>query len=466
MPNVNSWQGTNPGASVTEYDCIVVGARCAGAALGVYLARSGMRVLILEADALHADQPFSTHVIQALGIDRLEELGVAQRIRAVTPPVRVARMAVREHPVDVTLPEARPMYCPRRSTLDPMLQDAAIGAGVELRVETRVVELLRTGDRVCGVRAQRGGQTAEFRARWVVGADGRSSSVAKLVAARNYIEHTSERAGYWAYYAKPECWDREDPWRKFQTVIRLDDVARFAFECDGGLLMMGVFAAFEQVRAWHGEYRGGLRKQLLASPLTAALAEAEPVTTPVGLLKAHFYVREPFGKGWALVGDAGLHKDPTPGYGITDALCDAKALAQALCVGSDEAMREYWRVRDEHALPMYFQAQNLGALRFVNPFNELFFDRVNRDAGSMANMLEVLERRRSPFEIVPSARFLAWVGSEVLRGRLELVAPFLAAARGKKELERAQARSQELQASAGSRTYTTRSFEPYAAVDA
>ena len=41
---------------MNEYDCIVVGARCAGAALATHLARSGMRVLVLEADALHTDR--------------------------------------------------------------------------------------------------------------------------------------------------------------------------------------------------------------------------------------------------------------------------------------------------------------------------------------------------------------------------------------------------------------------------
>ena len=36
---------------------------------------------------------------------------------------------------------------------------------------------------------------------------------------------------------------------------------------------------------------------------------------------------------FALVGDAGLHKDPTPGLGITDALRDARGLARAILAG-------------------------------------------------------------------------------------------------------------------------------------
>jgi 2-polyprenyl-6-methoxyphenol hydroxylase-like FAD-dependent oxidoreductase len=43
----------------------------------------------------------------------------------------------------------------------------------------------------------------------------------------------------------------------------------------------------------------------------------------------HFY-RKPCGPGWALVGDAGCHKDPILALGICDALRDAELLAHAL----------------------------------------------------------------------------------------------------------------------------------------
>ena len=42
------------------------------------------------------------------------------------------------------------------------------------------------------------------------------------------------------------------------------------------------------------------------------------------------FFRKPYGHGWALVGDAGYHKDPITGYGITDAFRDAGTLADAL----------------------------------------------------------------------------------------------------------------------------------------
>ena len=37
------------------------------------------------------------------------------------------------------------------------------------------------------------------------------------------------------------------------------------------------------------------------------------------------FFRKPYGPGWALVGDAGYHKDPITAFGITDAFRDAEA---------------------------------------------------------------------------------------------------------------------------------------------
>lgn len=45
------------------------------------------------------------------------------------------------------------------------------------------------------------------------------------------------------------------------------------------------------------------------------------------------FFRRPYGPGWALIGDAGHHKDPTLARGISDAFCDADLLANAVDAG-------------------------------------------------------------------------------------------------------------------------------------
>ena len=71
------------------------------------------------------------------------------------------------------------------------------------------------------------------------------------------------------------------------------------------------------------------------------------------------YFRQPYGPGWALVGDAGYNKDFITAQGIMDAFHDAELCAAALDkVFSEErtfitAMEEYQWARDARVKPMY-----------------------------------------------------------------------------------------------------------------
>jgi 2-polyprenyl-6-methoxyphenol hydroxylase-like FAD-dependent oxidoreductase len=68
-----------------------------------------------------------------------------------------------------------------------------------------------------------------------------------------------------------------------------------------------------------------------AAPELAARLEAGRRTTPVtGMLRAPNQLRRAHGPGWALVGDAGYHRDPITGHGLSDAYRDAELLTDAL----------------------------------------------------------------------------------------------------------------------------------------
>ena len=81
----------------------------------------------------------------------------------------------------------------------------------------------------------------------------------------------------------------------------------------------------------------------------------------------HGFFRESAGPGWALIGDAGHFKDPTPGQGIADALRQAAILAPAIerALGGaeppDKPLREWWAWRDRDAWEWYWFAQDIGA---------------------------------------------------------------------------------------------------------
>src|SRR5260221_4292353 len=182
----------------SQYDVIVVGARCAGASLATHLARAGVRVLVLDSAKLPSDLVLSTHFLQPPGVDALDELGVGDRLRAAAPPTRRLAAAA-DHALTVaTLPEGRSGYCIRRFKLDTWLQEAAMGAGAEIRDRSRVVSLAWEGERVAGVVVERPSGRETISADLVVGADGPHSTVAKLAGAQEYLRFDSTTGGDWS----------------------------------------------------------------------------------------------------------------------------------------------------------------------------------------------------------------------------------------------------------------------------
>jgi 2-polyprenyl-6-methoxyphenol hydroxylase-like FAD-dependent oxidoreductase len=79
----------------------------------------------------------------------------------------------------------------------------------------------------------------------------------------------------------------------------------------------------------------------------------------VGTAETTNFFRKPYGSGWALVGDAGYHKDPATAQGISDSFRDAELLTEAVDDGFagrrplTEALAEYEHKRNAAVLPMY-----------------------------------------------------------------------------------------------------------------
>lgn len=136
------------------YDVIVVGARCAGAATAMLLARRGQQVLMLDKDPPGSDMAHSTHFVQPIAVSKLRKWGLLPALEAVCPGfetygVDFGSAVVRGRPPAVD-GDAR-AFCPRRQVLDSILVAAAEVAGVEYRPNTKLVELIRTDNAVSGV---------------------------------------------------------------------------------------------------------------------------------------------------------------------------------------------------------------------------------------------------------------------------------------------------------------------------
>ncbi len=414
-----------PGES---FDTVIVGARCAGAPLAVHLARGGQRVLLLDASKLPSDQPISTHVVSAPGMDWLDEVGVGAEVRRLSPPTYGMRLDLVGTVLDVPFKGGRAAHCLRRVHLDRLLQEAAVKAGAELRDETKVVGLLRDGGRVVGVEALHGGAKTEHRARVVVGADGRRSHVAELAGAGEYLGYDNPRFGYWAYWPVNSGWTAE--LRALGAYFVFDDRRniRFVFQGDGDTLLIGVTPLMSDLPSWKGRHEAAYVESLRGSPVTAALVDGNAYEGELlGMLKARYAFREAAGPGFALVGDAGLHKDPTPGYGITDALRDARNLARAILAGGDEALVRYWRQRDVDSIDLFNFARDMADPSYVNPLNQLVYAHARRTPELLARIAAQANREISPYAVVPVGTVLRLVGRALLRGNLAAVPAFFAA---------------------------------------
>lgn len=336
------------------YDAIVIGSRCAGAPTAMLLARQGRRVLLVDRATFPSDV-LSGHTIQPRGVTYLERWGLLERVRATGAPflgnVRFDFGPVVIEGAPAPVEGINEAICIRRTVLDTLLTDAAAEAGAEVRQGFTVKELLWEDGRVVGIRGRdASGHALEERAGIVIGADGTSSFVARAVDAPTYLEDRTTTINVYSYWRGVdlegiELYSRPD--RFFIAIPTNDD------------LVMVVQAVPEHEAA---RYRGRM-EAAFAETLAEVPHLADRVSAGQRVERFRWapvnggFFRQSGGPGWALVGDAGYHKDPITAQGMLDAFRDADLLAAAVDRGLDGdlvgELAGYQQARDEAAMPMY-----------------------------------------------------------------------------------------------------------------
>jgi hypothetical protein len=174
----------------------------------------------------------------------------------------------------------------------------------------------------------------------------------------------------------------------------------------------GCLAATAWWRGAYGSFGADLRLPGIAGlTLGGGLGYLDRI---YGAARLPNFLRKPYGPGWALVGDAGSHKDPVRALGICDALLDAELLADSLTAtlsgGQAEgvALSAYERRRNEATMDDY--EANLRAARFSPPTPEILQARAaaRDDPHAMAQFCLAWEgrisRRTSAAELYKRAR--------------------------------------------------------------
>jgi hypothetical protein len=168
-----------------------------------------------------------------------------------------------------------------------------------------------------------------------------------------------------------------------------------------------------------------LGSEPLIGPL---LREARPDGKIRGTMGERFFFRAGTGAGWALLGDAGHHKDFVIGDGITEALLQARSLALAIEEGSDAALLHWWRARDVAALPWYFLGKELGAPGPMPELQRMLFARLGGHTNLIARIMTAADTRRLPVDLALAGYVARWTLAAAIGGRPQVLAELVAAA--------------------------------------
>jgi 2-polyprenyl-6-methoxyphenol hydroxylase-like FAD-dependent oxidoreductase len=334
-----------------RYDAVIIGARCAGAATALLLARSGAKVLVVDRQAYGSDT-LSTHALMRGAVLQLSRWGlVPEIVAAETPPIRATTFHYSTEAIRVAIKPQHGvecLYAPRRTVLDRLLVDAARRAGAEVRHGVHLSELLfASNGRVIGASLKNAdGSNIIVRSDIVIGADGRQSTVARLVGAGVYVEGSNASGIVFGYVENLA----QDGVHWYFT----NNFAAGAIPTNSGHCVFAAVPAQRFSAIFRGDVRAGFL-QVLGASSPGLRADVERGTL-IGRLRgfggAPSYLRQCHGAGWALVGDAGYFKDPVTAHGITDALRDAALLSRAVTIGSIHALEVYQRERDALSQPL------------------------------------------------------------------------------------------------------------------
>ncbi|MEU6730731.1 NAD(P)/FAD-dependent oxidoreductase [Nonomuraea wenchangensis] len=412
-----------------QADVVIAGARCAGAVAAATLARQGLRVIAVD-PAHFPSTTVSTHLLFAGGVAELARAGVLDRVEKIGAP-RLSRAFI-GGPGHGAAGGYTPVdgldygMCVRRAPLDAALVDAAREAGAEVREGHRVTGVLWENGRAVGVRVRsrdggapeepggqsesggsgssggsRGSGEYEIRARLVIGADGRRSTLARLLGAEQpRVAHANGRACYYAYYEDP----REE-WRNTAAMWLTGRELGNAFPCDGGLSLVLLMPPVERVPDFRGNLEAEFERSVTLVPgLAERLSGCSRATKVVSSTTHPSYFRRSSGPGWALVGDAGHFKDPVTAQGIRDAIRFARLLGERAggVIGDpaalDRAVRAWERRRNAECVHTYHWTNLLGRGDALAPVQFELLRALTDGPGGVRRVLDVYSRLRDPRE--------------------------------------------------------------------
>jgi 2-polyprenyl-6-methoxyphenol hydroxylase-like FAD-dependent oxidoreductase len=348
--------------TIEQADVVIVGARCAGTAAAVPLARAGHKVIVIDKAKFPADT-MSTHVLVPNGVQELQFMGALQKILALDPAK--SRYLTLHDEDGLELKERfKPFFgidyglCIPRDQQDVLLVEAARDAGADVRERTAMTEVVWRDGRAAGVHCKTREGEYEIQAKLVIGADGRKSHVAAEVGAWTPYRASKNGRGFaFRYVDDPKG---EDAPSAFQIFRAHGNQVLVLPSCPAGRTLVVNMTDAEKIPGIRADPEAGWQEMLDLDP---ALNERVGDATNMSRLRStddlSAYYRCSSGPAWALAGDAGHFKDPVTGNGMRDALKFGRLLGEAAAVTLhdstelDVALRDWEVSRDADTISTY-----------------------------------------------------------------------------------------------------------------
>jgi 2-polyprenyl-6-methoxyphenol hydroxylase-like FAD-dependent oxidoreductase len=355
--------------SAKNFDAIIVGARVAGSAAAILLARDRRRVLLIDKDSFPSDR-LSTHIVLGGGTKVLERMGMIEmleraggvrfeQMRTIGPDFGYSGALVRDGVDDRGL-------CLGRSLMDAAMIDAARSFdSVTFRERCRLTDLLIEDREVVGIRAEDTTGEHEFRTPLTIGADGMRSAVAQVASQRidafKRVDVPCARAYYYAYFeGVPRKSLGDEVVTEFESA---PGAGNLVCRCENGLTVAATAFDAAEMQTFRSDLGSNLRRYLNRSFEVGKMLEGATMASKVfssGLLNNTR--RDPVTDGALLLGDAGLHVDPLFGQGHSMALMSASIVGELAPNWFSNnrgnsiwsaTLSEFTRRRDAELMPYY-----------------------------------------------------------------------------------------------------------------
>ncbi|MCW2646797.1 MAG: dependent oxidoreductase [Pseudonocardiales bacterium] len=347
---------------IEQADVVIVGARCAGTAAAVPLARAGHKVIVIDKAKFPADT-MSTHVLVPNGVQELQFMGALQKILALNPS-RSRYLTLHDDDGLEVKERFTPFsgidygLCVPRDQQDVLLVESARDAGADVRERTGMTEVVWRDGRAAGVRCKTREAEYEIQAKLVIGADGRKSRVAAEVDAWTPYRASKNGRGFaFRYVDDPRG---EDAPSAFQIFRAHGNQVLVLPSCPAGRTLVVNMTDAAKIPGIRADPDASWQEMLDLDPaLDDRIGDATNLSRLIATDNLSAYYRRSSGPAWALAGDAGHFKDPVTGNGMRDALKFGRLLGEAAAVTVhdpaelDLALRDWEAARDADTISTY-----------------------------------------------------------------------------------------------------------------